>query len=453
MKKLLLGTALAFLSGGWILAQSGAFISPKGNEAWMLGSLQAILWSHSGKAQVRLVLFAPSGAKAGVVKTNLKLADGYFHWIAGRLDNTQGVPPGKGYTLQLKIDGTSVILDTSAPFEIVPAPPSGKPPVTMIPVDPGPRTNPGPVSPILRVSQPAAGTVVEPGGECPIRWTLVAGGYAAVKIMFYPSGQPRLARSGQVSWISQNTANDGAFSWKLAATERTGKYVVRVQTLDDKVFGDSGEITIGTPALPIVKNIAPAIKVQLPQSASLSIQQVDFDMEEPGVVTGISVKAAVNSSSDFVLDNTLGHKQYGPLYARCVVEVPVTQDEYSKSPGLFAPKKIGDDVYALKGTGYFWLNASPTRFTSGGSTFTANFAPHLQGQALGQEVVRQMPRAQICRKQYFPKLTVTLHLVTQGGEAIASKTVYLIYNAKKWPLKTIVLSTVVNMCLQGIQQW
>jgi hypothetical protein len=463
MKKGLAMIAFWFFAGLWLPAQNASITAPKANNiVWTKDSQQMILWTHAGKATVRLVLFAPNGAKAGIIKSKFPLGNGQFPWSVGKLENGQTVTPAKGYKIQLKIDGTDVILDTSGPFEIATAQiiPPGSPPADVVVLNRQPAIDPRLITPTLKVTNPANGAQVMPGGACPIGWTLIGGGYAQVKIMLYPEGQPHLARTGQVTWISQGTTNDGSYSWKLSPTERTGKYVVRVQTPDGKLCGDSGVLTIGSTALqPVVVNLAPGIQDILPKSAHIVIQQVNFNMPELGLLTGVSVKVLVNATSDFVLDPALGHPQYGALYLRCVVEVPHTEPPVSfKGPSSFSALKIADDVHSLKGSGYYWLGAAPARFSKGTSAFTASFAPHLKGKAVGHEVVRKMVQGPfsagaLCKQQYFSKLTITLHLVTQGIEAVDSRVTYLAYNTKTWPLKSVIVDGEVNICQGGIKYW
>ena len=470
MKKLLLGIVILIHAPGWILGQSASITAPKANDVWTFGDIETVKWTYSGNCLVRLVLYDPSGAKAGIIKSGLQLTDGAFSWPVGQLEGGASVAPVKGYRIQLRIDGSGLTLANSAgSFEIAgspatPVPPSPPPPGNPPPGNPPPanmivlnrnlRVNPVQITPTLRVNQPGEGATLKPGDTFPITWTLV-GGYNEVKIMMYPAGQPHLARAGQVRWIAENAPNSGSFSWKLDATERTGKYVVRVQTPDDKVFGDSGAFTIASfQNLQVTQVRAPDIKNLLADQASIDIQLLDYQMLAMGELNSVGMLVNVNSNSGFVLTPALGHPQYGSLYARCVIEVPNTD-----ASGFFTAVKVLDAVYSLKGAPPFKLEAHPTNIGWAGAKFNAGFDPDCKGQALGQKVVQKMKSGpfeggKLCILEYYPKLTVTLHLVTKKGEAVAEKSVYLHYDANQWPLSVIVLPGEVNSCpKKGMQNW
>lgn len=150
--------------------QTAKLTKPALGSSWAIGTTQAILWTHSGKALVRLVLFNPSGAKAGIIKSKQPLDNGSFPWSVGKLENGQVVPPAKGYTIQLKIDGTDVILSSSGPFEIASAqttppapPPAGNPQfmtITQVAVIPPQPKTATPI--VVSVTHPAKGIAWTP---------------------------------------------------------------------------------------------------------------------------------------------------------------------------------------------------------------------------------------------------------------------------------------------------
>jgi len=462
MKKFSLGIMVLFVTAAWLAAQSGTITSPKANDVWDFGAKEMVQWTFSGNAAVKLLLYDAAGKKLGPIKSG-QLSDGSFLWTVGTLESGKMVAAAKNYSLQLvQTDAGSIVLHKYAgPFEIapvpatpIPPPPPGNPPANMIVLNRSSRINPGLITPTLRVSQPAAGAVLNPGDTFPIAWSLVGGGYNEVKIMMYPAGQPHLARAGQVRWIAQSAPNSGVFSWKLEANERTGKHVVRVQTPDGKIFGDSGVFTIGSePVLTTVRVRAPDIKTMLADQAAIAIQLLDFQMSGPGELKFVSMLVKVNSGSGFVLTPAMGHPQYGSLYARCVIEVPNTDKS-----GNFTATKVLDAIYSLKGAPPFKLIAQPTQIGWGDTTFNADFDPDCHGQAQGQKVVQKQHSGpfeggKLCIREYYPKLTVTLHLVTRNGEAVAEKSVYIHYDADQWPMGSVFLPGEVNSCSKGVQKW
>ncbi len=77
-----------------------------------------------------------------------------------------------------------------------------------------------------------------------IRWSKKGRMNTRIKILLYPAGQSRLAADGHGAWLTKNASNNGHFSLSLSRIKRTGKYIVRVQTLDNLVFSDSKHFTI-----------------------------------------------------------------------------------------------------------------------------------------------------------------------------------------------------------------
>ena len=281
------------------------------------------------------------------------------------------------------------------------------------------------------------------------------GGYANVAIYLYPAGQSHLVNAGQAVTLSALTGNDGFFSWKLTGTERTGKHVVRVQTPDGKIFGDSGAFTIAADTnVTLARVQAPDISTMLATQANVFIQSLNYRIFNKGEVQEVDMAVEVNSDSDFILTPLVGHPKYGSLYVRCVIEVPHTEKS-----GFFTANKIVDAIFSLKGASPFKLNVHPKNIGRGQGTFSASFVPDCKGQALGQAVAITMKSTlleggKLCISQYYPKLTVTLHLVTRNGEAVAERSVYLRYDSREWPLENMILPGEVNGCTnKGFQEW
>ncbi|GEM_PF-4951921 len=444
-----------------LTAQTAEITVPQANTVWNFGELKTIQWTYSGSATVKILLYGPAGTKLGPVKSGLPLAGGSFAWQVGMLENGKAVPAAKGYMLQLvRIDGASTILDKEAgPFEIAGTPaapvPPAPPPGNMILLRKNPQPGANAITPTLRVTYPSAGAVLVQGNEAKITWTLAGGGYGDVKIMLYPAGQPQLAAAGQGRWIAQSAPNSGSFTWKLAPTERTGKHVVRVQTLDGKIHGDSGEFTISPLSpVPVLTVRALDVKDLLAQKATIAVDSLGHGMYDHGDVQGVGMIVRATSPSGFTLTPLFGHPQYGSLYARCVIEVPRTAKD-----GSFTAVKVHDAVYSLKGGPPFHLSAQPTQLGWADVTFHAEFDPNCQGLAVGQRVgVKQKGGAfeggKLCIADYYPKLTVTLHLATQSGEAIAEKSIYIRYDLASGPKEVMILPGEVEVCSKrGMQSW
>ncbi|MCU0236487.1 MAG: GPI anchored serine-threonine rich family protein [Acidobacteria bacterium] len=436
--------------------------SPKSGDEWCPGSTYSITWTKTGVMPATVDIRLRSAGSANSAPDALVIANnaansGSFSWtIPGSL------PTGDYFVLVNTANPASIPICPL--FKIVNCltqpvppviPPGNPPPGNMVVLNRNQRVDPALITPSLRVGQPQAGAVLKPGDTVPIAWTLTGGGYNQVKIMMYPAGQPHLARAGQVRWIAQNAPNSGVFSWKLNASERTGKHVIRVQTPDDKIFGDSGAFAISAVQnLTLTQVRAPDSKTLLADHAAIDIEELVHGMFDKGDVKGVELTVRATSSSGFVLTPLLGHPQYGSLYARCVVEVPRTAKD-----GSFTAVKVHDAVYSLKGAPPFKLSAHPTKIGWANASFRVYFDPDLQGKAAGQKVaIKQksgvLEGGKLCIAEYFPKLTITLHLATQSGEAVAQKSIYILYDLAGGPMDFMVLPGEVEVCSKrGKQNW
>ncbi len=473
MKKTIFATAALFFLGAGIAAQTAAITAPKANDVWMLGNKETIHWNYTGNAKVRLVLFGPSGAKVGVIKAGLALSDGAFTWSVGDLEGGGAAPVAKGYRIRLRLDGSTDTLSTSAEFEIAsasvippdplpPPPPGGNPPAgdppggkKIFPRDRLRPPDPGLILPILRVSKPVDGTQVIPPIICPINWTLPGSAYDKVNIILYANGQPQ--------WnIATNTENDGFFDWKLDGLERTGKYVVRVQTPDGKIHGDSGVVTIAANPLPPDQHkrvIARDADTLLAKSATISVKSLNCFFQDCGLAT-VTVKVRVDATpadgeKDFILSPDVGHPQFGSLFLRCQVEDPLFSQTgaFSVSPGY-------DGWISLKGGGGSLKvrQVYPQTVPGGDSQFEIVFDLKPPVPLKGQLVVHKMPRdllgaGNVCKQYYFPKLIVTVHLVTQAGEAVDARMKYMIYSEKDCSVYAVTPPGEVTNCQEGVQDW
>jgi hypothetical protein len=470
MKRVVLAAALAaFVLSVPAWGATITVTSPAAGISWCKDNAYTITWTQSGGMQatvaIRLRVAGSSEADpAAATICNGDPNDGSYSW---KIPNS--IPDGQ-YFIRVRTDDSTVIGD-SAPFKVVncqaqpvPPPPPPPPPNNPPPSPPpdnlivtrnNPAINPATILPTLRVIHPASGAVLSQGNEFRITWTLPGGLYNEVKIMSYPAGQPGLAQAGQVRWIAKNAPNTGSFKWKLEPTERTGKHVVRVQTLDDKVYGDSGEFTINPLQTSNTVHLrAMDVKDMLAVKATIDIERLDHGIYSNGDIQGVGMIVRAQSPAGFVLTPLFGHPKYGSLYARCVIEVPRTAKD-----GSFTAIKVHDAVYSLKGAPPFKLDAHPTQIGWAADSFNANFDPDCQGLATGQKVaIKQKSSAleggKLCIAEYYPKLTVTLHLVTQNGEAIAEKSIYIRYDLDRGPKEVMVLPGEVDACTKkGMQNW
>lgn len=482
MKKAILGVIVSICFGVALAAQTGKIVSPKAGDIWTAGNVETIAWNHTGSGTVRLFLMDAGGAKAGNIKTGLALTDGAFPWTVGMLENGATAPVGKGYKIQMKLEGAGTLLDTGAgPFEIVtaavippaplpeppPPPPPNNPPPP--PANPPPlvklqrlRVNPVLMTPMLRVIKPVDGTQVIAPITCPIQWTLPGSAYTDVKIFYYPVGHGLEWGLANAVWITQSAPNSGFFDWKLGGLERTGKYVVRVMTLDGKVHGESGEVTIAPRELPPeqrVRVVARTPEQMLAKSASLSVKSLDCFYQDCGLAT-VTVKVRVDAVpaagvKDFVLSPDVGHPQFGSIYVRCQVQDPVTSNT-----GVFSVSPAYDRWISLKGGG----GSEKVRFVypqvvpGGESQVDIVFDLKPPVPLRGQVVAMKMPRGlfdagSYCKQIFFPKIIVTVHLITQAGDVAATKMQYLTYSEKECSLYAVTLPGEVTNCQEGVQDW
>jgi uncharacterized protein YkwD len=93
----------------------------------------------------------------------------------------------------------------------------------------------------IKVTSPKLGPEIwHPGSTYAIKWIASGSMSSTVKILLYSPGFPKPPDLGaRVEVIKGSTLNNGLFNWKIPSLHRTGKHVVRVQTIDDKVWGDS----------------------------------------------------------------------------------------------------------------------------------------------------------------------------------------------------------------------
>lgn len=486
MKKTITGIVFAIGMAAVLAAQTGKIVSPKAGDVWTVGNIEAINWNFTGSGTVRLFLMNAAGAKVGNIKTGLALTAGAYLWTVGQLESSATPAlPANGYKIQMKLEGAGTLLDAGAgPFEIVTAtiippaplpPPTPPPPGNPPPPPPPPgnqpplvdkfkrlQVNPALMMPLLRVTLPVDGTQVIPPIICPIAWTFPSSAYTDVKIFYYPIGHGDAWGLANAVWITQSTPNDGHFDWKLNGLERTGKYVVRVMTLDGKAHGESGVVTIAAAPLPPeqrVRVVARTPDQMLAKSASLTVKSLDCFYQDCGLAT-VTVKVRVaakpaDGMADFILSPDVGHPQFGSIFLRCQVEDPITSNK-----GVFSVSPVYDRWISVKGSGGSAKvrEVYPQVVPGGESQVDIVFDLKPPVPLRGQLVTMKMPGdlfsgGKLCKQYFFPKIIVTVHLITQGGDVSAAKMQYLKYNPTDCDLYLVALPIEVNSCQEGVLDW
>ena len=92
------------------------------------------------------------------------------------------------------------------------------------------------------VNSPHSGLTWYKGKTYTITWTKSGSMDSKVKIRLYQGNT-------KVFGITDNTDNDGSFEWTVPTTLKNGAYRIRVKTIDNGVFDDSGNFTISTPPI------------------------------------------------------------------------------------------------------------------------------------------------------------------------------------------------------------
>ncbi len=92
----------------------------------------------------------------------------------------------------------------------------------------------------ILIKSPKGGSKWVPGNSMPIVWTANGNMDKYVKISVYTSPGGK-----QVLKIVAQTENDGNFNWNIPGDFYGGDYFIRVKTLNNKVWKDSGKVFIG----------------------------------------------------------------------------------------------------------------------------------------------------------------------------------------------------------------
>ncbi len=214
MKKVFLLMLVMIVTIGMLSAATITVTKPASGETVTKGSPYTIQWTKSGAqdASVKIRLYNPAGTTKILDISNSTANDGNFSWPV-----PNSVANGS-YVVRVKtLDNAT--WDDSGVFTIA----AVSVPGTIV------------------VDKPAAGNTVIKGGSYTIEWTKTGAQDASVKIRLYnPAGTTKILD------ITNSTANDGRFSWPVANSVAGGSYVVRVKTLDNVIWDDSGVFTIAS---------------------------------------------------------------------------------------------------------------------------------------------------------------------------------------------------------------
>jgi len=124
----------------------------------------------------------------------------------------------------------------------------------------------------IQVTSPAKGQTWYQGDTCEIRWQASISDTMAetVKILllhYFIADAPKKLRSGspflpsdlrKIGVLTRSTPNNGFFRWTIPSIIRTGVRVIRVQTVDNKIWGDSEAFIIKSKTTPKVHRAPPA---------------------------------------------------------------------------------------------------------------------------------------------------------------------------------------------------
>ena len=89
---------------------------------------------------------------------------------------------------------------------------------------------------VITINNPIQSSVWKTGFSYTIRWSL-PGDTSLLSISLIP--QQNRATGLMITPITAKTNNDGNYLWKIPGTIKSGKYIIRISTLNGKIFGNS----------------------------------------------------------------------------------------------------------------------------------------------------------------------------------------------------------------------
>ena len=239
-----IAAAALLLLAGFLSAQSVTVASPNGGESWTQGSSRAITWSYqnAGTVKVSLIL-RNAGGVVGTIKSNVELAAGSWTWASvGRLEDGTMAAPGSDYVVRIRDVGNTFGDNSDGRFSIAATQP-----------------------PVITVTRPNGGEEWPYLNKEPVNWDC-AGMPATtpVKMLLYGEQGEFLC-----TIFPNLTAGQGSYLWTVGtaqgmeAVPHRDRYRIRVATLDDSTFGQSGGTfrilpRVSPPATPSITLVNPS---------------------------------------------------------------------------------------------------------------------------------------------------------------------------------------------------
>jgi 5-hydroxyisourate hydrolase-like protein (transthyretin family) len=213
-KVLMLAVTFLFI-GSLAYSQTITLTNPHSGDTWCKGTAYNITWAKTGSqdANVKIRLYDTTGTTKILDITNSTANDGSF----GPWNVPASVANGN-YVVRVKTLDNAV-WDDSDVFAITACPT---------------------VTSSITVNSPHAGHRFCKEDSFVISWTKSGSQNANVKIRLYDT-----TGTTKILDITNSTANDGNYGpWMIPGSIASGNYVVRVKTLDNVVFDDSGIFNI-----------------------------------------------------------------------------------------------------------------------------------------------------------------------------------------------------------------
>ncbi len=200
-------TLILFLFGfGFSFAQTITVTAPSAGQTWYKGQVYTIRWTKSGSmnSYVKIRLYQGSTKVLGIVDSTEN--DGSYTWTVPTT-----LAPGTYFIRVKTVDNQ--VFDDGDNFTIADD-------VRII------------------VNKPYWGDKWLFGETHKIKWTTKGTMNPNVKIRLYRNGNKILS-------ITDSTPNSGEYEWKIPSNlTQASDYKIRVKTIDNKVFGESGPFTI-----------------------------------------------------------------------------------------------------------------------------------------------------------------------------------------------------------------
>jgi len=212
-RKVLMLLLIAVFMIAFSYAQSITVTNPHSGSTWHKGSTYTIGWTKSGSMDnnVKITLYKPDHTTLQMIIVRPTANDGSFSWTI-----PNSIPNGQ-YIVRVKTIDNQVY-DDSVVFNIA---------------------TPAPTGGTITVTDPHSGDCLEKGSSHTIRWTKSGSMDNNVKITLYKPDHTTLQMI-----IVRPTVNDGSFSWTIPNSIPDGQYIIRVKTMNNKVYDDSAVFTI-----------------------------------------------------------------------------------------------------------------------------------------------------------------------------------------------------------------